>query len=70
VVSVAIRLGLDDREVVQFLVRTLNFRFSKSCRPALKPTQLQGTGKFSLGIKQPVRVADLSPPPNVEVMLL
>jgi hypothetical protein len=54
---------------VQFLVWTLNFRFSKSSRPALKPTQPQGTGEFSLGIKQLVRVADFSLPPNVEVML-
>lgn len=68
-VSVAIRQGLDDRKVLQFLVGTLNFCFSNSFRPTLEPTKPLGAGGFSLWIKQPVRVADHSHPPNVEVMV-
>jgi hypothetical protein len=70
-VGIAIGYGLDDRGVgVRVPVRSKNFLFSKSSRPALGSTKspIQWVPRsLSPGVKRQGREADHSPPASAEV---
>jgi hypothetical protein len=70
-VGIALGYGLDDRGSRVRLPAGLGiFLFTTASRTALGPTQppIQWVPRgLSLGVKRPVRDADHSPPPSVEV---
>jgi hypothetical protein len=69
VVGIATGCGLDSRGVgFRVPVRSRNFTFSTSCRPALTQSLIQCVpGALSQGVKWPRREADHSSPTSAEV---